>query len=103
MRDKTDKTASYRQALEAWIERDLTAAARAHELRPAWELDELLDQVGEILDAGRIPVLVGDGGVGKTALVHELARRAAAGRAPRSLQGRRIVQIGFRRRAAALK
>jgi ATP-dependent Clp protease ATP-binding subunit ClpC len=112
--------------LSAWIERDLTAAARAGELQPAFGVDELLSQLGDIIAAGRAPILVGDGGVGKSALVHELLRRLHAPRLPGAgdvdddvddtgpagapsaqlvarLGDRRVVQISMRRRAASLR
>jgi ATP-dependent Clp protease ATP-binding subunit ClpC len=104
--------------LDNWIERDLTAAARAGELPPAFCVDELTSQLGDIIAAGRAPILVGDAGVGKSALVHELLRRIHAPRtsgvdgepaAPPSAQlmarlgDRRVVQISMRRRAASLR
>ncbi|HWN68492.1 MAG TPA: AAA family ATPase, partial [Haliangium sp.] len=109
--------------LSAWIERDLTAAARAGELQPAFCVDEHLSQLGDIIAAGRAPVLVGDAGVGKSALVHELLRRLHAPRVPGAPRGadadepaaapsaqlvaqlgdRRVVQISMRRRAASLR
>lgn len=108
------------EILTGWIERDLTAAARAGELAPAFCVDDLLGQLGDIIAAGRAPILVGDAGVGKSALVHELLRRIHAPRpittadtdtpvAQPSAQlmarlgDRRVVQISMRRRAASLR
>jgi MoxR-like ATPase len=108
--------------LSGWIERDLTAAARAGELAPAFCVDELLSQLGDIIAAGRAPILVGDAGVGKSALVHELLRRlhdprvagdengdhgepagAPSAQLIARLGDRRVVQISMRRRAASLR
>ena len=106
--------------LNGWIERDLTAAARAGELAPAFCAGELVSQLGDIIAAGRAPILVGDPGVGKSSLVHELLRRVHAPRpemdeltssAPgvpsaqllARLGDRRVVQISLRRRAASLR
>lgn len=91
------------EGLELWLERDLTADAAAGRLEPIYERDELVAQLARILDGGRSPLLYGEPGVGKTALVHELARLAALGKGPRALQGRRLVQLSVRRRLSGLK
>ncbi len=91
------------ETLEAWLERDLSAEAAAGRLEPTYERDELVAQLARILDGGRSPLLYGEPGVGKTALVHELARLAALGRGPRALRGRRLVQLSLRRRLSGLK
>ena len=92
-----------RKAIGPWLERDLTEAAQHGELSRAYEVDGMLDRLAELLRGGRYPVLVGDAGVGKTALVHELARRAAEGSAPPGLNELRFLQISLQLRATALK
>lgn len=84
-------------AIRIWTELDLTAEARAGRLRPAFEVDDAVQIVSELVDAGRCPILTGDSGVGKTAIVHELARRTHAGAGPRRFAHRRIVQISLQR------
>lgn len=79
------------------IELDLTAAAAEGRLEPAFEVDEPLAQVCEVLESGRVPVLVGPTGVGKTAIVHELARRVADGGGPGVLGGKTLVQFSLRK------
>ena len=91
------------ETIELWLERDLTADAAAGKLEPIYERDEVLAQLSRILDGGRSPLVYGEPGVGKTALVHELARLAALGRGPRALKGRRLVQLSIRRRLSGLK
>ncbi|HEX6737293.1 MAG TPA: AAA family ATPase, partial [Vicinamibacteria bacterium] len=91
------------EVLAQWLERDLTAAAAQGELAPAFEVDDLVEQIAEIVDSGRHPVLAGEAGVGKTAVIHELVRRAVRGAGPPALQGRRVLQFSFRHRAAALE
>ena len=84
-------------SLDDWIERDLTAAARSGELTPAFEMDDALHQLHDILrTAGRFHVLTGPPGVGKTAAVHELVRQIEAGTGPERLKGARVVQISLR-------
>ncbi len=61
--------------LDDWIEQDLSAA----DLAPAFHVDDVVSQVEDVLRMGRSPVMVGQRGVGKTAVVHEIVRRAAAG------------------------
>jgi MoxR-like ATPase len=90
------------EVLAQWLERDLTAAALGGELAPAFEVDDLIDRVHEVLDSGMHPVLVGESGVGKTAVVHEIVRRAARGEGSPALAGRRVLQFSFRQRAAGL-
>ena len=75
--------------------RDLTADARAGRLDPVIGRDDVLDQVVEVL-ARRTknnPVLVGDPGVGKTAIVEGLARRVADGAVPATLRDVRVVAL----------
>jgi ATP-dependent Clp protease ATP-binding subunit ClpC len=75
--------------------RDLTADARAGRLDPVIGRDDVLDQVVEVL-ARRTknnPVLVGDPGVGKTAIVEGLARRVADGTVPAALRDVRVVAL----------
>ena len=94
---KSDSTRSDIVELDRWIERDLTAAAEAGELGPAFCADDALHQVHDILRApSRFPVLVGPPGVGKTAVVHEIVRQSVAGSGPACLRGRRVVQISLR-------
>lgn len=83
--------------LDDWIERDLSAAAVAGELAPAFEVDELLRRVEEVLVAGerRSPVLVGERGVGKTAVLEQVVRALARGDGPEVLRGARVVEIGL--------
>ena len=88
--------------LKEWTERDLTAAAKRGELAPAFEIDDALRRIGDVLASGRHPVLCGESGVGKSAIVHELVRRTEAGAGPPQLAGKRVLQISLRSRAAAL-
>ena len=91
--------------LEDWIERDLTTAAAKNELPPAFEVDDLVSQAEEVLKASgaRSPVLVGATGVGKTAIVYELVRRARAGVGVPLLREARVVQMSFRAISARFK
>jgi ATP-dependent Clp protease ATP-binding subunit ClpC len=95
------KTSTFENELAAWTELDLTEAASRGALRPAFEVDAELDQVGEVIEAGRHLIVVGDSGVGKTALIHELVRRMPRNIA-RTLNGARVLQLSFGRRASGL-
>lgn len=88
--------------LNAWVERDLAADAEEGKLPPAFEVDALVAQLSEAVGSGRHPVVSGDSGVGKSALVFELVRRVVAGSGPTALAGRPILQISFRSRLSAL-
>lgn len=91
--------------LDEWVDRDLTAAVRLGALPPAFEVDDLVHQAEEVLTASgnRSPVLVGTAGVGKTAVVYELVRRAHAGTGVPLLREARVVQLSLRAISARFK
>ncbi len=74
---------------------DLTALAREGKLDPVIGRDKEIAQVIEVLSRRQKnnPVLVGDAGVGKTAIVEGLAQRVAAGDVPDHLKDKRILQL----------
>ncbi|MDT7745092.1 MAG: ATP-dependent Clp protease ATP-binding subunit ClpC [Actinomycetota bacterium] len=74
---------------------DLTADARAGRLDPVIGRDAEIAQVVEVLArrSKNNPVLLGEPGVGKTAVVEGIAARVVEGRVPAALQGVRIVSV----------
>ncbi len=82
------------QALEKYG-RDLTALARQGKLDPVIGRDDEIRRVIQILSrrTKNNPVLVGDAGVGKTAIVEGLAQRIVRGDVPEGLKDKRIVQL----------
>ena len=88
-----DPEGKYR-ALERYC-RDLTELARQQKLDPVIGRDEEIRRVMQVL-ARRTknnPVLIGDPGVGKTAIVEGLARRVVEGDVPESLRDRRVLTL----------
>jgi ATP-dependent Clp protease ATP-binding subunit ClpC len=85
------------------IERDLTALAREGRLDPAYGIDGVVSEVLALISGGgKSPLLSGETGVGKTAIVQEVARRIVEGRVDPELQGARVVELslaGIRARA----
>lgn len=75
--------------------RDLTAAARAGQLEPVVGREEEIDRMVHILSrkTKNNPVLVGDSGVGKTALALGLAQRIVDGQVPVALQDMRVMEL----------
>jgi ATP-dependent Clp protease ATP-binding subunit ClpB len=82
------------QALEKYAQ-DLTALAHRGKLDPVIGRDEEIRRVIQVLSrrTKNNPVLVGEAGVGKTAIVEGLALRIAKGDVPKGLQGKRIVAL----------
>ena len=74
---------------------DLTAAARANKLDPVIGRNQEIQRVIQILSrrTKNNPVLMGEPGVGKTAIVEALAQRIAGGDIPETLQGKRLVTL----------
>ena len=74
---------------------DLTAAARAGKLDPTVGREQEIQRVTQILSrrTKNNPVLVGEPGVGKTAIVEALAQRIASNDVPGTLQGKRLVTL----------
>ncbi len=82
------------QALERFG-RDLTDLARRQKLDPVIGRDEEIRRVIQVLSrrTKNNPVLIGEPGVGKTAIVEGIARRIVDGDVPEGLKGKRVIQL----------
>mgnify|MGYP001049126187 CR=1 FL=1 len=92
------------QALERYA-RDLTDLARKGKLDPVIGRDEEIRRVIQVLSrrTKNNPVLIGEPGVGKTAIVEGLAQRVVSGDVPESLKSKRIVALDMAALVAGAK
>ena len=98
-----DPEATY-QALDKYAV-DLTAAAQDGKLDPVIGRDSEIRRVVQVLSrrTKNNPVLIGEPGVGKTAVVEGLAQRVVDGDVPESLKGRRVLSLDLSAMVAGAK
>ena len=100
----TDNPEDQYQALEKYST-DLTAEAREGKIDPVIGRDQEIRRVVQVLSrrTKNNPVLIGEPGVGKTAIVEGLARRIVGGDVPQSLQGKKLISLDLGAMVAGAK
>lgn len=93
--DSGGKPAAHAESLLQRFTHNLTQQARDGQLDPVLCRDEAIRQMVDILARRRKnnPIIVGEAGVGKTAVVEGLASRIAAGEVPQALQGVELLSL----------
>ncbi len=104
-REETEKASNKRAKTLEKFGRDLTAAAKAGEIDPVIGRDEEITRVIQILSrrTKNNPVLVGEPGVGKTAVAEGLARKISEGDVPEILLDKRVVSLNLTSMIAGTK
>lgn len=79
------------------VGRDLTAMARAGTLTPVIGREDVIRKVAQVLTrkTKNNPIILGDAGVGKTAVVEGLAQAIVGAHAPPEIKDKRIIEINF--------
>jgi len=90
-----EKTKKEKTPLLDKLGRDLTLLAKSGKLDPVIGRHEELRRMMQILarKTKNVPILIGEPGVGKTAVVYAFAERLAKDNVPKALQGKRLIEL----------
>ncbi|MBN2439885.1 MAG: ATP-dependent Clp protease ATP-binding subunit, partial [Spirochaetales bacterium] len=96
MEEKKDNP--QRDGINDWIEKDISLEARQNRLPKAFCIEEYLSKIDSVFNSGRFPILIGESGVGKTAVIYEYISRHIE-----TFKTRKILQLSLKQKASTLK
>ena len=85
-------------SIDGWIEKDITQDVLDNKLPRAFSVEDYLSRIRSILNSGKFPILIGDSGVGKTAVIYEYISKYSE-----ELDKKKILQISIKQKASTLK
>jgi len=101
----TKKTKKNKKIILEELGENLVEKAKKNKLDPVFGRDNEIKRLLEILSrrTKNNPILIGEAGVGKTAIVEELSRMIASNKVPRSLRNKRIISLDMASAVAGTK
>lgn len=96
MEQGQDKNQEYN--INEWIEKDITSAALHDQLPKAFCIEDYVSTIHSVLNSEKFPILIGNSGVGKTAIIYEYIRQNIE-----TFRRKKILQLSLKQKASTIK